>query len=242
VTHTVTARDRNTPSGTIGCAARASAVKNAAAAFVTAEARAVHPMVPLGVFRSRAVTVCVAIGFAANVAFYGVIFVLSLFFQRVLGQPAVAAGLEFLPMSALLSSANLTSAKVAARFGPRVPITAGLLVSTLGLLALLLASTGPDHGLLVLALVPAGVGLGFALPSVIVVLLDAVPADQAGMGAGLFNSSRQVGGTLAVAVFGAMIAHRASFLAGMRASLLIAVLVMLAATAAATALPRSRRG
>jgi MFS transporter, DHA2 family, methylenomycin A resistance protein len=107
---------------------------------------------------------------------------------------------------------------------------------------LLLASTGPDRGLLVLALVPAGVGLGFALPSVIVVLLDAVPADQAGMGAGLFNSSRQVGGTLAVAVFGAMIAHRASFLAGMRASLLIAVLVMLAATAAAATLPRSRRG
>jgi MFS transporter, DHA2 family, methylenomycin A resistance protein len=214
----------------------------AAAAFVTAEARAAHPMVPLGVFRSRAVTVCVTIGFAANVAFYGVIFVLSLFFQRVLGQSAVAAGLEFLPMSALLSSANLTSARVAARFGPRVPITAGLVVSTLGLLALLLASAGPDHGLLVLALVPAGVGLGFALPSVIVVLLDAVPAEQAGMGAGLFNSSRQVGGTLAVAVFGAMIAHRASFLTGMRASLLIAVLVMLAATAAALTLPRSRRG
>jgi MFS transporter, DHA2 family, methylenomycin A resistance protein len=222
----------------LGCLLLAAA---AAAAFVTAEARAAHPMVPLGVFRSRAVTVCVAIGFAANVAFYGVIFVLSLFFQRVLGQSAVAAGLEFLPMSALLSSANLTSARVAARFGPRVPITAGLLASTLGLLALLLASTGPDRGLLVLALVPAGVGLGFALPSVIVVLLDAVPADQAGMGAGLFNSGRQVGGTLAVAAFGAMIAHRASFLAGMRASLLIAALVMLAATAAALALPRSRQ-
>jgi MFS transporter, DHA2 family, methylenomycin A resistance protein len=223
----------------LGCLLLAAA---AGTAFVTAQARASHPMVPLGVFRSRAVTVCVGIGFAANVAFYGVIFVLSLFFQRVLGQPAVAAGLEFLPMSALLSSANLTSARVAARFGPRVPITAGLLVSTLGLLALLLASTGADHGLLALALVPAGVGLGFALPSVIVVLLDAVPADQAGMGAGLFNSSRQVGGTLAVAVFGAMIAHRASFLAGMRASLLIAVLVMLAATAAALTLPRSQRG
>ena len=223
----------------VGCLLLAAV---AAAAFLTAEARAKHPMVPLGVFRSRAVTVCVTIGFAANVAFYGVIFVLSLFFQRVLGQSAIAAGLEFLPMSALLFSANLTSARVASRFGPRVPITAGLLVSALGLLTLLLASTGPDRGLLVLALVPAGVGLGFALPSVIVVLLDAVPADQAGMGAGLFNSSRQVGGTLAVAVFGAMIAHRASFLAGMRASLLIAVLVMLAATAAALTLPRSRRG
>lgn len=50
---------------------------------------------------------CVAIGFAVNVAFYGVIFVLSLYFQRVLGQSAVTAGLGFLPMTALLPVANL---------------------------------------------------------------------------------------------------------------------------------------
>jgi sugar phosphate permease len=96
--------------------------------------------------------------------------------------------------------------------------------------------------LLILALIPAGAGLGFALPSVIVVLLETIPAEQAGMGAGLLNSSRQVGGTLAVAVFGAMIAHRASFVAGMRASVLIAVLVLVAATAAALSLPRSVPG
>jgi DHA2 family methylenomycin A resistance protein-like MFS transporter len=78
------------------------------------------------------------------------------------------------------------------------------------------------------------------VPSVIVVLLEAIPPDQAGMAAGLLNSSRQVGGTLAVAVFGAMIARRASFLPGMRASLLIAVVVLLAAAAAAFTLPRPR--
>jgi MFS transporter, DHA2 family, methylenomycin A resistance protein len=60
------------------------------------------------------------------------------------------------------------------------------------------------------------------------------------MAAGLLNSSRQVGGTLAVAVFGAMIAQRASFLTGMRASLLIAVVALSAAAAAAFTLPRRR--
>ena len=70
-------------------------------------------------------TVCVAIGFAVNVAFYGVIFVLSLYFQRVLGQSAVTAGLEFLPMTVLLPVANLTSARLGARFGPQTPIKAG---------------------------------------------------------------------------------------------------------------------
>jgi MFS transporter, DHA2 family, methylenomycin A resistance protein len=222
----------------LGCLLLAAA---AMAGFVIAETRAAHPMVPLGLFRSRAVTVCVAIGFAVNVAFYGVIFVLSLYFQRVLGQSAATAGLEFLPMTALLPVANLTSARVGARFGPQAPIKAGLLVSVAGLVALLAVSTGPDHALLAAALVLAGTGLGFAVPSVIVVLLDAVPADQAGMGAGLLNSSRQVGGTLAVAVFGALISNRASFLPGMRASLLIAVVVLAAASMAAFTLPGPRR-
>jgi DHA2 family methylenomycin A resistance protein-like MFS transporter len=128
----------------------------------------------------------------------------------------------------------------ASRFGPHLPIRVGLLVSVGGLAALLAVSTGPDRVLLAVALVLAGTGLGFAVPSVIVVLLDAIPADQAGMAAGLLNSSRQVGGTLAVAVFGALIAQRTSFLPGMRASLLIAVVVLSAAAAAAFALPRRR--
>jgi MFS transporter, DHA2 family, methylenomycin A resistance protein len=221
----------------LGCLLLATA---ATAAFAAAETRAAHPMVPFGLFRSRAVTVCVTIGFAVNAAFYGVLFVLSLYFQRISGQSAVAAGLEFLPMTALLSSANLTSTKVAARFGPHVPIRAGLLVSALGMLALLAVSTEPDRLWLAAALVPAGVGLGFALPSLTVVLLDTSPADLAGMAAGMLNSSRQVGGTLAVAVFGAMVSHRASFGSGMRASMLIAVLVLLVAIAAALALPRPR--
>ncbi len=218
----------------LGCLLLAAA---ALAAFVVAEARAVHPMVPLGMFRSRTVTVCVAIGFAINVAFYGLIFVLSLYFQRILGEPAVTAGLMFLPMTALLSSANLTSAQVAARFGPRVTIWTGLGVSALGTLALLLACTWPDHLLLAAVMVPAGIGLGFALPSLTVVLLDAIPADQAGLAAGMLNSSRQIGGTLAVAVFGALVAHRADFVSGLRESILVGAVMLLAATAAALTFP-----
>jgi DHA2 family methylenomycin A resistance protein-like MFS transporter len=226
----------------LGCLVLAA---TAMAVFVVAETRAAHPMVPLALFRSRAVSVCVGIGFAVNVAFYGMIFVLSLYYQRVLGQSAVLAGLEFLPMTALLPVANLTSARLGTRFGPALAIKAGLVVSVLGLLGMLgllglpAAGTGPDRVLLAAALVPAGTGLGFAVPSVIVVLLEAIPADQAGMAAGLLNSSRQVGGTLAVAVFGALIAHRTSFLPGMRASVLIAVVVLAVAAAAAVTLPRS---
>jgi DHA2 family methylenomycin A resistance protein-like MFS transporter len=151
---------------------------------------------------------------------------------------AVTAGLMFLPMTALLTAANLLSARVAARYGHHVPVRAGLLVSALGMLALAFL-----HGVVpvAVALVPVGTGLGFALPSLTFVLLEAIPASQAGLAGGLLNASRQTGGALAVAVFGALVSGSmpGSFLAGMRVSVLIsAALLIASAVAALTVLHR----
>jgi MFS transporter, DHA2 family, methylenomycin A resistance protein len=199
------------------------------AAFLIIEARCAHPMVPLRLFGSSAVAACVAIGFAINAAFYGIAFVLSLYFQRILGEPPVTAGLMFLPMTALLTVANLTSARVAARFGHQVPVRIGLAVSALAMLALAFLHSKP---LMAADLVPVGTGLGFALPSLTFVLLEAIPAEQAGLAGGLLNASRQTGGALAVALFGALVSG--SFLAGMRASILISAALL--AVSSATAL------
>lgn len=201
--------------------------------FVLAEARVAHPMVPLRMFRSAVVTVCVAIGFAVNAAFYGIAFVLSLYFQRVLGEPPVTAGLMFLPMTALLTAANLLSARVAARFGHHVPVRAGLLISAAGMLALAFVR----QKLLVAALlVPVGTGLGFALPSLTFVLLEAIPPAQAGLAGGLLNASRQTGGALAVAAFGALVSG--SFLGGMRVSMLVSAGLLIAGSVAAVTVLR----
>lgn len=208
------------------------------AAFVVTEARVEHPMMPLRMIRSRVVAACLAIGFSINAAFYGIAFVLSLYFQRVLGEPPVTAGLMFLPMTALLTAANLLSARVAARHGHYVPVRAGLLVSALGMLALAFS-----HGVAAVAvvLVPVGTGLGFALPSLTFVLLEAIPAAQAGLAGGLLNASRQTGGALAVALYGALVsgALSGSFLASMRVSMLISAALLIAS--AVTALTVLRR-
>jgi MFS transporter, DHA2 family, methylenomycin A resistance protein len=89
-------------------------------------------------------------------------------------------------------------------------------------------------------LVPFGTGLGFALPSLTFLLLDSLPAAQAGLAGGLFNASRQTGGALAVALFGALVSG--SFVAGMRESMLISAALLIASTIAAfTALRRASR-
>jgi DHA2 family methylenomycin A resistance protein-like MFS transporter len=211
----------------------------AGACFFVVESRVARPMVPLALFRSRAVVASLLTGFSINAAFYGVAFVLSLYFQRELGLSAVTAGLMFLPMTGLLTVANLGSARVAARWGHHVPVRVGLSVGTLGMLLLaFLPVFLPGQIWLEIALVPAGAGLGFALPSLTFLLLDSLPAAQAGLAGGLFNAARQTGGALAVAVFGALVAG--SFVTGMRVSLLISAVLLLVSTAAAFAVFRRR--
>jgi MFS transporter, DHA2 family, methylenomycin A resistance protein len=209
-------------------------------AFPLVESRVADPMVPLGLFRSRTATTCVAIGFAVNAAFYGMVFVLGLFFQDVLGQSAVTAGLMFVPMSGLTALANIASARVAGRFGPWVPIVVGETVCALGLLGLLTAGPGTSRPLLALALMPIGVGLGFAVPSLTAAMLGHVAPERAGMAGGVLNTGRQTGGALAVAAFGALVSHRASFVAGMHVSILISAALLLTTAAAALTLPRER--
>jgi DHA2 family methylenomycin A resistance protein-like MFS transporter len=203
----------------------------ATVAFFVTESRVRAPMVPLSLLRSRTVAACLFTGFSINAAFYGIAFLLSLYFQRVLGEPAVTAGLLFLPMTGLLAVANLASARFAARWGHRLAVGLGLSVGTLGMLALSL----PDGRIATeVALVPAGAGLGFSLPSLTFLLLDALPAERAGLAGGLFNASRQTGGAIAVAVFGALVSGAfGSFEAGMRVSMLIAAALLAASTAAA---------
>ncbi|KJK43814.1 MFS transporter [Lentzea aerocolonigenes] len=199
----------------------------AAVAFVVVELRVAAPMVPLGLFRSRAVSVSMVIGFVVNAAFYGLVFVLSLFFHDRLGLSPMAAGLLFLPMTAVIAVANLVSARLAARYGPRVPIVVGQVVCGLAMVSLLWAQTG---AVIAVLLVPVGFGLGLVVPSLTAVVMGEVAADRAGMTAGVLNSVRQTGGALAVAVFGAV--------GGLRVALVVAVVMLVVATAVSLLLPR----
>jgi DHA2 family methylenomycin A resistance protein-like MFS transporter len=200
--------------------------------FPLAQARGRHPMVPLDLFRSRPVGFALAAGFIGMVGFYGVVFLQSLYFQQERGQSPWQTGLLFLPMTALVAVLNPVAARTAIRFGRLPTIVAGLATMTVGLVGLGLAP-GDTPTLLVAALmIPVGVGGSFTVPPITSLLLDSVPAEQAGTASGVLNTFRQLGGSLGVAVFGAIVAQ-AGFLPGLRISLL-ATAVAVAATAAAS--------
>ncbi|MEV0635543.1 MFS transporter [Streptomyces sp. NPDC050619] len=204
--------------GRAGWVALAVAVA-AAVAFLRFEARSPHPVVPLGLFRNRTVTATVASGAAVSVAFYSMVFVFSLFFQQVKGLSPLSAGLMFLPMTCLIGVTNLVAGKLAGRYGPRLPMLVGQGLAVPGLLVLLYVDSGTPAALVAVLLVPMALGCALTVPPLTAAMMDAVPAERAGLAAGVLNAARQVAGGLGIAVFGALVSD--GFEAGMRLSLVI---------------------
>jgi EmrB/QacA subfamily drug resistance transporter len=203
----------------------------ALAVFGLLQARGRHPMLPLALFRSRTVSAAVVIGFAFMVGYYGLPFVMSLYLQQLRGLSALDTGVVFVPMMVIGGALNPFTARLAERFGARPLIGGGLLSMTAGLVVIgLLPGTAPV-ALLPALMILVGLGGPLVMPPVMALLLHAVPARRAGVASGAFNTSRQLGGALAIAVFGALLANRATFLPGLRDSLLIAACVALAAAA-----------
>jgi EmrB/QacA subfamily drug resistance transporter len=204
--------------------------------FVVLQARGRHPMLPLSLFRSRTVSVAVAIGFAFMVGYYGLPFVMSLYLQQLRGLTALDTGIVFLPM--MLIGAVLTPfvARLTGGFGARALIITGLASMMAGLAVMALLPSPAPVPVLSALMIATGLAGPLVMPPVMTLLLQAVPAHQAGVASGVFNTSRQVGGALAVAVFGALLASRATFVHGLRVSLLIAAAVALAAAAVSTLL------
>ncbi|OIJ63184.1 MFS transporter [Streptomyces mangrovisoli] len=208
----------------------------AIAAFLAAQARGRHPMMPLDLFRSRTVSVAVVIGFAFIVGYYGLPFVISLYLQQERGLSALATAAAFLPMMLIGAALTPFSARLAERAGTRSLAVGGLALMATGLLLLALLPASAPVWAIAALMIPVGLAGPLVMPPVTAVLLNAVPAHRAGVASGVFNTSRQVGGALAVAVFGALLTQPAGFLTAMRESLLIAATVALTAAAVGTLL------
>jgi MFS transporter, DHA2 family, methylenomycin A resistance protein len=201
-------------------------------AFRVVEARHRQPMVPLSMLTDRRVAVTLAVGFAVNAAFYGGIFLLGLYYQQLRGMSAIAAGLMFVPMSAVVTATNLLSPRLAERIGRRPVIVAGQLIFAGAMLALLPLAAHTPVWLVLVLLLPLSIGGAVAVPALTALLMDAVPAERAGTASGLLNSLRQTGGALAVALFGSLLAGPGGdfSLPGMRVGLAAVAALLLVTT------------
>jgi predicted MFS family arabinose efflux permease len=204
--------------------------------FVVSQVRGAHPMLPAQLFKARDAVIAVLVGFAFMVGYFGMPFVMSLYLQQHRSLSALATGLAFLPM--MITGLVLTpfSARLAQWAGARTLIVAGLGAMAAGLVTLALLPPSTPVATLALVMMLVGLAGPLVAPPIAAVLLDRVPAPLAGTASGLYNTSRQLGGALAVATFGALLARSDSFMHGLTLSLLIAAVVSIATAAGALAL------
>lgn len=195
--------------------------------FVVVERRVTHPMMPLELFAPPGVRIALSIGFSFMVGWYGTVFLGSLFLQQQLGLPPLLAGLAFLPSALFAVVGNLVSGPMTNRFGTRVPVVAGLTSMVIGLTVLALTAPLGSPLLTALLIIPIGAGGSLAMPPTTGLVLSSVRADQAGTASAVFNTFRQVGGAVAIAIFGALVADRTQFVTGLQLSMTSAAALLL---------------
>jgi MFS transporter, DHA2 family, methylenomycin A resistance protein len=197
--------------------------------FILQELHTAQPMLPLSLFKHRMFTLTSLVGLLVNVAFYGLIFVFSLYFQSVNGWSPLGTGLAFVPMMAVVLPANLIAPYLAERIGPRITIAAGAALSALGCFSLLGIEGGTGYVAICAQLIAVGAGLGLLVPPLTSALLGSVEKSRSGLAAGVLNSTRQTGSVLGVALFGSLVEQSGAFVAGARTSLIISAILLVIA-------------
>jgi EmrB/QacA subfamily drug resistance transporter len=218
-------------------------------AFVALEKRQRAPMLPLELFRNRTYTGANLVMFLVALAMFGVFFFVSLYMQNILGYSAVQAGAAFLPMTLLIVLVAPIAGKASDRIGSRGLMTGGMLLLSLQLL--LFSRLGADASFwnLLPALLIGGVGMAMTMTPSAAAATRSVPVDKAGIGAAVLNCARQVGGTMGVAILGAIVAAEAggertvdAFMDGFQAALMVAAAIALVGAVVAFVLVRPHEG
>ena len=179
----------------------------AAWAFIRAERRHPHPVLPLHLFKNRNLSGATAVGLIFNLVLYGSLLCLSLYLQTTRHESVLATGLLLLPMSATVGLGSLASGRLTAQLGPRTPMLAGLTCAAAG--AALLATAGPKTEITLILAGSILLGLvSLAMPAMTAAVVGAAGPEHAGVASGVLNAARQSGGALGVAVLGALLGHR----------------------------------
>lgn len=212
-----------------------------AALFVVQERRVAQPMLPLSLFANRLFAMTSLVGLLVNVAFYGLIFVLSLYFQEINDYSPFQTGLAFLPIMGVVLPVNLIAPRLAERIGAIATIVIGAVITATACLALLFIRQGTPYPAMLAQLMALGGGLGLLVPPLTSTLLGSVDKARSGIAAGVLNSTRQTGSVIGVALFGSLLGPRDAFISGARTALIVSAILLLTAAAAIFAGGRSQK-
>jgi EmrB/QacA subfamily drug resistance transporter len=217
-------------------------------AFVWLEHVQRAPMLDLGLFRNRTFAGANAVILLVALAMFGVFFFVSLYMQNILGFSAVQAGAAFLPMTVLIILIAPVVGRASDRIGSRWFMTVGMVI--VGVQLLYFSRLGVDETFwsLLPGLLIGGLGMALVFAPTAAAAVRSVSVDKAGVGSAVLNACRQVGGSMGIAVMGAIMASQIgdrrspeAFVDGFSRALLVAAFIAFAGAAVALATVRMHR-
>ncbi|TQC43126.1 MFS transporter [Rhodococcus sp. WS4] len=175
------------------------------ATFFTVEVRSDHPMLDLRLFRSASFSAVMLVAATAMFGFTGIALISVLLLQKVDGLTAWSAGLHLLAMMGTYVLASAVAPKVLARIGFKIPLTAGLVLVSLGAIMLLRVRADSGSIEITTGLIVVGVGFGFLIAPSTAAAMISVEPQRAGMASAAVNMVRQLGGVLGSSVLGSVL-------------------------------------
>jgi EmrB/QacA subfamily drug resistance transporter len=178
------------------------------AAFLMWELRNTKPMLNLRYFLDPRFGVAAGVITLVFFGMFGFFFLMTQYFQLVLGYSPFSAGLRQLPFAAVMMLVAPNSPKFAARFGANIAVAVGLIGVSCGMFLFSFAHTNTPYVQLVLVVMVMAAGMAMCIPTMTGSIMSAVPLGKAGVGSAMNDTTRELGGALGVAVLGSLVASR----------------------------------
>jgi len=172
--------------------------------FVFVENRVKAPMVQFDLLSDRNFLGAVVVAMIISFAMLGVFFFLALYMQDILGYSPLEAGVRFLPSTLMIVGVAPVSGRLSDRFGPRWLIAGGLVLVAASLFSFSRIAVDSDYLDLLPGFMLLGIGIAMTMSPMTSAAMNAVPVQKAGIASGVLSMFRMVGGSLGVAVTGAI--------------------------------------
>jgi EmrB/QacA subfamily drug resistance transporter len=219
--------------------------------FVVLEHYQRLPMLDLSLFRNSSFLGANLVAMLVSLGMFGVFFFVSLYIQNILGWSPTKAGASFLPMTILIILVAPVAGKLSDRVGSRWLMGVGMTLVSISLLLYQRVGLHSTFWTLLPAMLLGGVGMAMTMSPMTAAAMSSVPVDKAGVGSGVLNSFRQLGGSLGIALMGAILASYLTvsprspeapqqFVDGLHSALLVAAAITFAAAIVAVVLVRTK--
>jgi EmrB/QacA subfamily drug resistance transporter len=176
--------------------------------FVLLELHQRAPMLDLSLFKHASFAGANAAMGLVALAMFGIFFFNSLFLQHILGYSPIQTGALFLPMTLLIILIAPQAGRLSDRVGSRWLVGTGMALVTVSLILFGMLDESSNFWDILPGLVVGGLGMSMTMAPTTAAALSAVPTDKAGVGSAVLNAFRQVGGSLGIAIMGALVASR----------------------------------